>query len=126
MGCGLMNSDVLKIGVFATPEELFDQRRYDHARYTNAKRVRNYYTYYSTRNLEPIGFSKGSRIYLYTEDVHDRSDETKLSARTTPNDNSLFRCGAYSYTYLCRSGPCQSSAVNIFRSSYKIVFYYRT
>jgi len=62
MGCGLIDSEVLKMGVFGFPEELFDQRSYQYCVGTNAKSVRGYHAYYSTTQNEPIGFSKGSTV----------------------------------------------------------------
>ena len=65
MGCGKINSNLLKIGAVATPAELFDQRDYPYFEFFDAKAVRNYYAYYTTAlHLEPIGFSKKSTIQL--------------------------------------------------------------
>ena len=64
MGCGPVDSAVLKMGVFGFPEELFDQRWYPDCEEEikrKAKSVR-LYAYYSTDGSEPIGFSKGSTI----------------------------------------------------------------
>jgi hypothetical protein len=48
IGCGEVNSIVLKMRAVATPAELFDRRNYPYNVKTNAKVVRNYYAYYST------------------------------------------------------------------------------
>ena len=64
MGGGLIGSDVVKMGVFGTIQELFDQRVYPHRQDTEAKRVRKYYSYYDSGNLQPIGFSKIPTIRL--------------------------------------------------------------
>ena len=115
MGCGEVNSNVLKMGAVATPAELFDQRKYPWEVETDAKAVRNYYAYYTTGWIpEPIGFSKTSTIKLYWPDFYDLSDESKLSAYTTHSEYNLWRCGS-----------ANASSYTDFTSSFKIVFYSR-
>jgi hypothetical protein len=117
MGCGKVNSNVLQIGAVATPAELFDQRDYRTYNETDAKAVRNYYAYYSTSYLEPIGFSKTSKIRLYWADVNDFYDESILSGTTKYRGSTLLRCGSAKGGYAGFS--------YYFYSSYKIVFYSR-
>jgi hypothetical protein len=113
MGCGKINSNVLKMGAVATPAELFDQRDYPYNVETHAKAVRSYYAYYSTHLSQPIGFSKTSTIRLASPDFYDNSDESKLSADTTYTSANLWRCGS-----------ANGWSVD-FHSSFKIVFYSR-
>jgi hypothetical protein len=48
IGCGEVNSDVLKMRAVGTPAELLEQADYPSNTKTNAKAVRNYYAYYVT------------------------------------------------------------------------------
>ena len=68
LGCGSDDSDMLKIGVAATPDELFDLKNYPLQTETNGKAVRNFYTYYSNT---AIGFSNIPTIQLQQADVYD-------------------------------------------------------
>jgi hypothetical protein len=114
MGCGRVNSNVLRMGAVATPAELFDQR--DYPRFneeSDAKAVRNFYAYYSTNAYEAIGFSKTSTIKLHDADLYDLSDESKLSALTKSSGYNLWRCGS------------ANGFSDDFKTSFKIVFYYR-
>ena len=114
MGGGIIGSDVVKMGVFGTIEELFDQREYPHNEVTFAKSVRKYYSYYSSGTHEPIGFSKQPIIRLHHADVSYLYDENKLSAHTTSDYFSLWRCGT--------SNRHQTG----FADTHQIVFYYRS
>jgi len=113
MGGGLVDSDVLKMGIFATPDELFDQRDYPFGTETDAKPVRQYYTYYNTINKE-LGFSKQPTIKLAKVDPYDPLDDTKLSV-TTSTDWGIFRCGSYDPNFNRTD----------FAEKHKTVFYYR-
>ena len=64
MGGGLINSSILKMGIFASPDELFDQKDYADDTEVRAKRVRQYYAYYASMECEPIGFSKHAIVNL--------------------------------------------------------------
>jgi hypothetical protein len=112
MGCGKINSNLLKVGAVATPAELFDQRDYPYFEFFDAKAVRNYYAYYSTSTGEPIGFSKTPRILLVTLDKNYLPSESKLS-RSTVNSDHLWRCGS------------DNGYSDDFWGTFKIVFYYR-
>ena len=115
IGCGEINSDVLKMGAVGTPAELFDQREYPWDTETNAKAVRNYYAYYAKfdgRPYESIGFSKQQTIFLTSVDTYDKYDESKLSGYTV-NYQNLYRCGSV------KPKPAD------FDTTFKIVFYYR-
>jgi len=115
MGGGIIGSDVVKMGVFGTPEELFDQREYRHGEITEAKSVRKYYAYYDSKKLNPIGFSKTPTIYLHKGDTCNIHGETKLSALTSGNRiGTLFRCGSSNLL-----------DQNDFGDTFQIVFYYR-
>ena len=115
MGGGIIGSDVVKMGVFGTPEELFDQREYPHRQDTEAKRVRKYYSYYDSGKLQPIGFSKSPTIRLQAVDVSEPDDETKLCAATTSDVCALWRCGSLNW-----------NNSEDFEDTFQIVFYYRT
>ena len=112
MGCGKINSNLLKIGAVATPAELFDQRDYPYFEFFDAKAVRNYYAYYSFSSWEPIGFSKIPRILFSSADNYDSPSESKLSGSTVNGDN-LWRCGS------------DNGYSDDFWGTFKIVFYYR-
>ena len=115
MGGGIIGSNVLKMGVFGTTGELFDQREYRHYANANAKSVRKYYAYYDSGDNETIGFSKTPTICLSSADTSNTGDESKLSAHTTYRFGpSLWRCGA------TKSKPGN------FDHTYQIVFYYHT
>ena len=119
MGGGIIGSEAIKMGVFGTIEELFDQREY--LRYqgtkacrTEAKRVRNYYSYYDSGTGQPIGFSKRPEIALHNVDISGRNDQSKLSAFTTGSGCTLSRCGTLNW-----ENPTD------FKDTFQIVFYYR-
>ena len=115
MGGGIIGSDVVKMGVFGSIEELFDQREYPRNQDTAAKSVRNYYSYYSSGTAEAIGFSKTPTIHLRYADVSNIDDETKLSAFTTDACScTLWRCGSSNWR-----DPT-------FKDKFQIVFYCRT
>ena len=116
MGGGIIGSDVVEMGVFGTIEELFDQREYPHHKETEAKRVRKYYSYYSSGRCQPIGFSKTPAINLCDGDAADPDNQTKLSAYTTYTRNTLWRCGSSN----------MSNNKTDFKNTFQIVFYYRT
>ena len=116
MGGGIIGSKFVNMGVFGTPEELFDQRKYPHCQDTEAKSVRKYHAYYDSGFGQPIGFSKRPAIRLNGEDVLYRDDESKLSACTTDvYCRKLRRCGASNL-----DNPTN------FHNTFQIVFYYRT
>ena len=104
LGCASDDSDMLKIGVAATPDELFDLKNYPLQTETNGKAVRNFYTYYSNT---AIGFSNIPTIQLQQADVYDKTNESKLSGHTKATN--LYRCGSTSHS----------------TSSVKIMFFYR-
>ena len=110
MGCGAVGSNVLRMGVFGTPEELFDHRFYPQCLESNAKAVRNYHAYYATESSEGIGFSKGSTVNLCSADIYDYDDESKMSGHTSTT-NALWRCGSEPHDFL---------------DTFKIVFYSRS
>jgi len=110
-----MGSDIIKMGVFGTIDELFDQREYPYNKDTEAKSVRKYYSYYSSGIFEPIGFSKTPNIRLYQVDVLNLDDESKLSAFTTYDSGALWRCGKSNWR----------DQTSDFRDTFRIVFYYR-
>ena len=117
MGGGIVGCDVVKMGVFGTPEELFDQREHPHGEeaHTEAKSVRKYYSYYDSGRCQPIGFSKSPTIRLNDVDNLDLTDKSKLSAVTTGARCTLWRCGTSNWR-----DPTD------FDDTFKIVFYYRT
>ena len=117
IGGGIIGSGVVKVGVFGTPKELLDQRKYPRNRDTQGKPVRKYYAYYDSGAGEPIGFSKIPTIRL-DDDTPDGAyiyikDETKLSAFTT-GDFTLWRCGSSNWR-----------DQDDFDDTYQIQFYYR-
>ena len=114
MGGGIIGSDVVKMGVFGTIEELFDQREYPHNEIIAAKRVRKYYSYYDSGTGQPIGFSKTPSILLTPVDLSEMHNQTKLSAFTTDASRTIWRCGS---SYYCHTD---------FKDTFQIVFYYRT
>ena len=115
MGGGHIGSDVVKMGVFGTIDELFDQRAYPRNQDTSAKRVRKYYAYYDSGKDEPIGFSKIPTINLHDADRSSLTNKTKLSAVTSGyRTGTLYRCGA-----------SNASGQSRFMLTHQIVFYYR-
>jgi len=113
MGCGTRGSDDHKLGVIVTPQELFDMRTFLDNELDEAVDVRNFYLYYSDNEHEVIGFSDIKDIQLYTCDVHDRGNESKLCAHTYDHDggNTLWRCGS------------KNNEPNDWSSTTEIVFY---
>jgi len=90
MGCGEKSSSKIKLGIIATPDDIFTQATYS----DQAKPVKNFFTYYNTKNNEVIGFSLYQKIYLNSCDTHDYDDENRMCAHTTSSSgNSLWRCG---------------------------------
>ena len=53
MGCGEKSSSRIKLGIIATPADIFTQASYS----DKAKPVKNFFIYYSTNSAEVIGFS---------------------------------------------------------------------
>lgn len=113
MGGALIDSDVIMMGIFTTPDELFDQRVYPYGSEMKAKPVRQYYTYYSSAKIDGLGFSKQPTIKLTNVDAYNTLDENKLSV-TTSNDYGIYRCG--------RVWDNQTD----FAKKHKTVFYYRS
>jgi len=95
MGCGEKSSFKIKLGIIATPDDIFTQASYNNYEYDKAKPVKNYFTYYDNGHKdEAIGFSLNEKIHLQSCDTHDYGDETKMCAHTTiSSGNSLWRCG---------------------------------
>ena len=54
MGCGKKSSSKIKLGIIATPNDIFTQASYS----DKAKPVKNYFTYYDNGKNEVIGFSQ--------------------------------------------------------------------
>ena len=123
MGGGIIGSDVVKMGVFGTTDELFDQREYPRNQDTAAKSVRKYYAYYDSGELEPIGFSKRQTIKLHDPDVSYPDDETKLSAYTAESASLIDTFGNCT---LWRCGSLTEENQTDFDDTFQIVFYYRT
>ena len=101
------------MGAFATPTEWFDQKNYPVQKVSFAKSTRNYFTYYSTSKYEPIGFTNEPEIYLGYYDTYDGPAESKMSVTTDYPLSSLFRCGSL------------DTKPDDFKSTFKVVFYYR-
>ena len=53
-GCGLKGSDTLSMGVFGTPDELFDYKNYPQCTEMNGKAVRQFNVYYTTTGMQAI------------------------------------------------------------------------
>ena len=102
-GAGLKNETTLKLAVVARKEEIFDQKDYGDRQTGEhkGKKVRNFYTYYNTRNREAIGFSRNENIRLGYWDFYDSNnnpdaaaellDDHRLSILTTTGRLSCFR-----------------------------------
>ena len=116
MGGGISGSNVVKMGVFGTTDELFDRRQYPRNRDTYAKRVRKYYSYYDSGHCKPFGFSKTSTIRLHNVDVSDLENKTKLSACRdgTAGGCTIWRCGSSNL-----------GNTTDFGDTFEMVFYYR-
>jgi len=115
MGGGIIESNVVKLGVFGSTDELFDQREYPHHQDTEAKSVRKYFAYYDSGAFQPIGFSKTPTIRLGSVDRSSLDDESKLSACTTDGGCTLWRCGALNM-----------ENKTDFNHQFQLVFYCRT
>ena len=129
MGCGHIYDSHLKMGIIVKPEELFDQQSYPHNADTEAKKVKNFYTYYDNGAYEPIGFSGTPVIHLYHADTYDDYDTTKMSAHTTGFSSSFYilifnTIIDFSATSLWRCGALTDKPGN-FDTTYKLVFYNR-
>ena len=58
MGCGKRSSSKIKLGIIATPDEIFTQASYNYNTEDKAKPVKNFFTYYDNGHSdEAIGFS---------------------------------------------------------------------
>ena len=96
MGCG--NSENFRIGIIATPEEIFGKEKYTYAVVQNAKSLKNFYKYHSNELAETtavIGFSSDIKIELRQCDQYDVNDKLRMCSHTTngPSTNHLWRCG---------------------------------
>ena len=83
MGCGHIDNSLLKMGIIVKTDELFDQQSFPHGEDTEAKKVKNFHTYYDNGAADPIGFSGTPLINLNNADVYDYDDTTKLTVHTS-------------------------------------------
>ena len=83
MGCGNKESNVIKMGIIVEPEDLFDQRAYPSNQEVKAKKVKEFYTYYTSGKTNIIGFSGSPNININSYDQYNQADTTKLSADAT-------------------------------------------
>ena len=75
MACGHVDASTYDVGIVVPASQLFDQRAYPSKTNTEAKSVndKDFFVYYSTTHLEPIGFSAEKEIKLYAQDIYDGS-----------------------------------------------------
>ena len=57
MGCGKRSSSKIKLGIIATPDDIFTGVSYKRDEYDKARPVKNYFTYYDNDRNNVIGFS---------------------------------------------------------------------
>ena len=112
VGCGI--PDTFKLGIIATPEEMFEKIPYEKGVY-NVKALKNYYHYYANyrnRDTENVfGFSGIQKVHFFSCDYLDDGTELKMCAHTQKrNTNHLYRCGG-------KKGSLSSD--------YAIAFYYK-
>jgi len=126
MGCGRISSDMLDVGIIVEPSVLFNQKSYRHHVHLKADDIgRNYHTYYSSGDLEPLGFSESNNIRFGNPDNYDCSiagnwsappaelDAHRVSTYTT-HSSSLWRCGRQT-----------ASNDSSFRIMYRLMFFYK-
>ena len=92
IGAGMQGENVLKLAIVAEKEAIFDQRNYPHILNTKAKKVKNFFVYYSSgHQWEPLGFSGEEDIHLNTVDVFDckKHDEGNKAPATKLDDHRL-------------------------------------
>merc|ERR1712130_62240 len=104
MGCGNDDS-ILKMGVIATPDEMFDPQDYS-GNGAIAKSVRNFYLYHHTPGNGSIGFSGTPKVYLHSCDTYESdTNDTKLCNHL--KTKSPYRCGI-------RGGDSSSYSVRLY------------
>ena len=96
MGCG--DSENFRIGIIATPEEIFGKEKYIYDAVQNAKPLKNFYKYHSNglhESTDVIGFSSAIKVELKHCDFYDDNDKKRMCSHTTngPSTNHLWRCG---------------------------------